>query len=81
MKKLIFTLLVPASLLATQAPSDTTVIVPSLKGLVFVAAPKDVQQSGVTTPGLSLAAIPLLNQPEFRQELASYIGQPLTSDV
>jgi len=80
MKKLILTLLLPAALGAAPAPSDHdhTVIVPSLKGLVFLAHPQDAQKAGPSTLGLSLAAVPLLNQPDFRQELAPYLGQPLT---
>jgi hemolysin activation/secretion protein len=80
MKKLIAVLLVPAALFAAPASSDkgNTIIVPSLKGLAFVAAPRDVQKAGLTTPGVSVAAVPLLNQPAFLQQMNSYISQPLT---
>jgi hemolysin activation/secretion protein len=80
MKKLILTLLLPAVLFsAPTAPDrDKTVIVPSLKGLVFVSNPAAVKKSGLTTSGISLSEVPLLNHPAFQQELGAYIGKPLT---
>ena len=80
MKLSIFCWLLSFALLASAAPSNeaSTVIVPSLKGLVFVASPKDVQKSGSLATGISLSAVPLLNQPVFEQELTPYLGQPLT---
>ncbi len=77
MKLLLPLVLIP--LLAAAPPDrDNTVIVPSLKGLVFVAAPKDVLKSGVASEGISLSAVPMLNQPSFQEELTPYLGHPLT---
>jgi hemolysin activation/secretion protein len=80
MKKLILPFLLSTALFATPAPADrdNRVIVPLLKGLVFVASPTDVRKSGLTTPGVSLTAVPFLDHPGFQQELTAYIGQPLT---
>ena len=71
----------PASSAAeNSAPSTTAgdgdVIVPVLKGLVFVAANTAVQPQGVTADGLDVAAIPLLQTPEFRALVAPYLGRP-----
>src|SRR5258708_1503666 len=78
MKTLLLFLPLAIALVAAPADRDNTVIVPSLKGLVFVASPKDVQKSGLTIPGVSLAGVPTLNQAAFHQELTSYLGRPLT---
>jgi hemolysin activation/secretion protein len=77
---LILSLFLCTALFAVPTPSekDNTVVVPLLKGLVFVSNPADVQKSGISTPGISLSAIPLLNNSDFQDELTSYIGQPLT---
>ncbi len=37
-----------------------------------------MQKSGLTTPGVSLSAVPLLHNSDFQDVLTSYIGQPLT---
>jgi len=78
MKRFIIPLLLTASLAASPSDHDNTVIVPMLKGLVFVASPKDIRKTGLTTTGVSLSALPLLNQSAFKDAFAAYIGQPLT---
>jgi hemolysin activation/secretion protein len=78
MKKLILPLLLVSALAAAPSDHDNTVIVPSLKGLVFVAAAKDFQKSGLDTAGVSLAAVPMLNQPAFQEQVSVFLGQPLT---
>ncbi len=78
MKNLLLPLLLTSALLAAPADKDNTVIVPSLKGLVFVAKPKDIQKAGIDTPGISLSAVPLLNRAAFQEAIEPYIGQPLT---
>ena len=77
MKILSLSLLLAASLYAASPDSDTTVV-PQLKGLVFVANQQDFQKTGATAEGVSLSAVPLLNQPAFKQAFDAYIGQPLT---
>jgi hemolysin activation/secretion protein len=78
MKRLLLPILLATTVLAAPPDHDTTVIVPTLKGLVFVASPRDIQKSAVATLGLSLTAVPLLNQAAFKDALNAYIGQPLT---
>ena len=78
MNKLILPLLLVSALAAAPTDHDNAVVVPSLKGLVFVAAAGDLQKSGLTTAGVSLKAVPMLNEPAFQQEVSSYIGHPLT---
>lgn len=80
MKKFILTLLLPAALIAAPAPSahDNTVIVPSLKGLVFVSNPKDVKKTGLTTSGISVSEVPMLKEHAFARQLSAYLGRPLT---
>jgi hemolysin activation/secretion protein len=79
MKSLICPLLF-VSILCAAPPSDhdDLVIVPSLKGLVFLSSPKDFHKSGVTAVGVSLGAVPLINQTAFHDALTACIGQPLT---
>ena len=78
MKKLIFPLLLAALLGAAPSDHDGTVIVPSLKGLVFLSSAKDFQKSGVDFTGISLTAVPLLNRPAFAEQVAPYIGHRIT---
>jgi hemolysin activation/secretion protein len=80
MRNLIVTLLLSTALFAGPVPSekDNTVVVPTLKGLVFVSHAADVQKSGIATLGITLSAVPMLNNSGFQDELTSYIGQPLT---
>lgn len=65
---------------AAAAPStaDDRVLTPALRGLVFVADPSAVQRDGVSDEGVSLAAVPLLDTPAFREKLAPRLGNPLT---
>jgi hemolysin activation/secretion protein len=76
MKRLTLSFLLALSVFASD--HDNTVIVPALKGLVFVASPKDIHKTGLTTAGVSLSAVPLLNQSAFKDAFSAYIGQPLT---
>ena len=61
------------------APADANEdreIVPALKGLVFVGASTAVQPQGVTTEGLDVASVPLLQTAEFRTLVAPYLDHP-----
>ena len=78
MNKIILPFLLVASLFAAPSEADDTVIVPSLKGLVFLAGSQDFKKTGVADPGISLTALPLLNQSTFKDEITGYLGQPLT---
>jgi hemolysin activation/secretion protein len=76
--KLLFPLLLALSLSAAPSDHDNAVIVPSLKGLVFVASVKDIQKAGVSTPGVSSAGLPMLNQDSFQDLVSAYLNHPLT---
>jgi len=78
MKRTILPLLLSTALFAAPADHDNTVLVPSLKGLVFVSSLKDIQKLPLSTEGVSVSGVRLLNQSDFQSELTSYIGQPLT---
>jgi hemolysin activation/secretion protein len=54
------------------------VIVPELKGMVFVANPDSIQASGVSLTGIHTGGIALLERPSFRAKVTPYLGQPLT---
>jgi hemolysin activation/secretion protein len=78
MKNLILPLLLAVSLCAAPSDHDNTVIVPLLKGLVFVANPQAFQKAGVSTGGVSMTAVPLIDRAAAREAFAAYLGQPLT---
>jgi len=60
---------------------DGEAIIPVLKGLVFVSANTAVQSQGVTADGLDVAAVPLLQTPEFHSLTAPYLGHPASLRV
>ena len=78
MKKLISPILFAALLGAAPSDRDLTVIVPSLRGLVFLSDSKDFKKSGVDFAGVSLTAVPLLDQPAFVAQVTPYLGHPVT---
>jgi hemolysin activation/secretion protein len=78
MKHLPLSLLLAATLCAAPSDRDSFVIVPSLKGLVFVSNPQDFKKAGVITDGISLVKVPMLNRMDFYDELAGYLKKPLT---
>src|ERR1700761_9544318 len=64
---------------AAAAPaSDTKLILPLLKGLRFVSHASDVVKNGVTSSGVDVSAVPLLNDPALVAQLQSYIGKRFT---
>ncbi len=78
MKKLILPLMLATLLSAAPSDRDNAVIVPSLKGVVFLANPQEFKKTGVATEGISFTALPMLNQTGFQQEVTAYLGKPLT---
>jgi len=77
MKHIILPLLLAVTLCAAPT-DDQTPLIPSLKGIVFLASPADFKKIGVSTEGISISALPLLDQASFKDSLTAYIGQPLT---
>jgi hemolysin activation/secretion protein len=58
------------------APASTRVILPVLKGLVFLADPHDVVAAGRASPGIHATGLPLLAEPGFSAEVAPFLGKP-----
>ena len=59
------------------ADTDNKVVVPELKGLVFIGDRSAIQPDGVGTEGVEIVSLPLLATPGFRAQAAAYIGRPL----
>jgi hypothetical protein len=78
MKFVAIALLLAAALCAAPTNRDNTIIVPSLKGLVFISDPKDLQKSGLATSGVSVSPVPPLNQPAIQKTFQTYLGRPVT---
>jgi hemolysin activation/secretion protein len=73
---------VPTPVEAEPVSRDQTVLVPELKGVVFVDAPGAVQTSGLgpeTVPdGVAVQGFPLLQDPAFLARVKALVGKPLT---
>lgn len=61
-------------------PDGGAVILPALKGLVFVGRTDALRRGGSDTRGISVDGVDTLDRPEFRAMLAPYLGQPVTLD-
>jgi hemolysin activation/secretion protein len=60
---------------ASEQSNDAKLILPSLKGLRFVAHVGEVVKNGVTSSGVDVSTVPLLNDPALVAQLQSYIGR------
>jgi hemolysin activation/secretion protein len=54
------------------------VLVPVLRGLVFLANPAALQKEGTSVEGLQVSGAALLETSEFRSLVTPYLGRPLT---
>lgn len=63
-----------------SSQNGATVVVPSLKGLVFVANSGDIRPHGVDASGIVIDGIAMLDHPSFRERMAPYLGKALTFD-
>ena len=61
-----------------DARDEDRVLVPALRGLVFLADRAALQPAGSQTEGVQTSAVPLLDRPDVRARLAAYLGRPLT---
>ena len=63
-------------------PASKRVLLPALKGLVFVNSPAAVVKAGLPASaapsGIAIHDLPLLDRPGFRAKIAPAIGKPLT---
>lgn len=67
----------PPAANALPAAENDPVLVPVLRGLVFVPDGGDLLNAGVTAEGLHVRGIALLETAEFRTLASPYLGQPL----
>jgi hemolysin activation/secretion protein len=70
----------PAVAQTGAGPGGKDVIVPELKGVVFVSKPGDINANGVSQTGVDVSGVPLLNADDFRSQVAAHLGKPLTFD-
>jgi hemolysin activation/secretion protein len=63
-----------------STPNGETVIVPELKGLVFVPNSGDIQPRGVNANGIVINGVAMLERSSFRDRMTPYLGKPLTFD-
>ncbi|MDB5396168.1 MAG: peptide transporter [Rhodospirillales bacterium] len=60
------------------APAADRVILPNLGGLVFIDNVKALQPGGVTGEGVVTKNLPMLDDPAIHDQLAAFLGKPLT---
>ncbi|MBB2187169.1 hypothetical protein HLH32_12395, partial [Gluconacetobacter liquefaciens] len=65
---------------APPLPQSAAVVVPALKGLVFVPGVQAVRATGLPagTAGVLHAGLPLLDDAAFGREMAARLGRPLS---
>ena len=61
-----------------QPEEDKQVVLPKLKGVVFVPSPKDVAANGTQASGVELRHVTVPAPKQFEAKVQSYIGRPLT---
>jgi hemolysin activation/secretion protein len=62
-----------------SVPASTAMVVPDLKGLVFLPSLTALQPNGRgDATGLDTGGLPLLSAPDFAAQLKSFLGRPLT---
>ncbi len=66
------------SAIPPPAEGSDRIIIPALRGVVFLRGSGEVRPGGVETTGVQAGAVPLLDQPRFRAMVESRLGQPLT---
>jgi hemolysin activation/secretion protein len=60
------------------APAADRVIIPNLKGLVFIDNVKALRPKGVEGSGIVIENLPMLEDPAIHDQLAAFVGKPLT---
>jgi hemolysin activation/secretion protein len=64
---------------ASPVPTSDQVVLPALKGLVFIPDPAVLHKEGLPdATGISAPGLPLLNEPDFTAKISPFIGQKLT---
>jgi len=68
----------PAMPAGSAAPADDRVVLPMLRGLVFVTDRSAFHREGVTAEGVKAGGNPILDSPAFHALAEGYVGRPLT---
>jgi hemolysin activation/secretion protein len=68
----------PAPKLPAGPKAEDHVILPNLKGLVFIDNVNKLQKSGVSGSGVVTENLPMLDDPAIHDQLAGFIGKPLS---
>jgi len=64
---------------ASPVPTEDQVVLPALKGLVFIPDPAALHKEGLPgATGISAPGLPLLDEPDFTAKVSPFIGQQLT---
>jgi hemolysin activation/secretion protein len=63
---------------ATPAAADDRVILPALRGIVFVTSTNEFHRDGVSVEGVQVGGDPKLQTPAFHSLAAAYLGRPLS---
>jgi hemolysin activation/secretion protein len=67
-------------------PTSSQIILPALKGIVYVASPSALVSTGLPLSaagptGVAATDLPLLSRPEFQDQVRPFIGKPVTMDA
>ncbi len=54
------------------------ILIPELKGIVFIGLPKDVKSDGSNETGIHLVGVPELEVLEMKTQFQRYLGRPIT---
>jgi len=68
----------PAPKLPAGPKAEDHVILPNLKGLVFIDNVDKLKKGGVSGNGVTTLNLPMLDDPAIHDQLAGFIGKPLT---
>jgi hemolysin activation/secretion protein len=69
---------VPTPAPAAPSPANDKVILPNLKGLVFIDNINELKKGGVSGSGVNTGNMTMLDDKEIRDQLDAFIGKPLT---
>ncbi|WP_431856961.1 ShlB/FhaC/HecB family hemolysin secretion/activation protein [Azospirillum sp.] len=70
----------PAPPVPAPTPGGGTVLLPALKGVVFLPDAGQLRRDGVASAGIDSGRVDVLDRDDFRALLAPFLGQPVTLD-
>jgi len=71
----------PVPPVPAPTPGGSAVLVPELKGLLFLAKDDQLRRQGVAATGVDSGRVDVLDDPEFRARIAPFLGKPVTFDL